>query len=190
MIIYSQHVFEKIFLDKDPSDFIKYISAGVERELVTKVIDKLGDHKLYIVKLQEPEIIEDLPEYWNDTCAYRQKLECEKIVQCKDCKMVYPWCQKFRDEFGGNGFCPYGKPAKVHYIDEATDCSTCKWGEWYRNGRDITNIDDECGGCCSWNSKWTPKETETEAERLDRIDNEIEDAWVRIKELTPQTDCD
>lgn len=110
MTIYSQHVFEKIFLDKDPSDFIKYISAGVERELVTKVIDKLGDHKLYIVKLQEPEIIEDLPEYWNDTCAYRQKLECTKIVQCKDCRMVYPWCQRFRDELGGYGFCPYGNP--------------------------------------------------------------------------------
>lgn len=32
---------------------------------------------------------------------------------------------------------------------------------------------------------------ETEAERLDRIDNEIEDAWARIRELTdePQTDC-
>ena len=68
-----------------------------------------------------------------------------------------------------------------------TDCDTCKWGEWYRNGRDITNMDDECGGCCSWNSKWTPKETKTEAERLDRIDNEIEDAWARIRELTADT---
>lgn len=35
----------------------------------------------------------------------------------------------------------------------------------------------------------TPQTDETEAERLDRIDNEIEDAWARIKELTPQTDC-
>lgn len=31
-------------------------------------------------------------------------------------------------------------------------------------------------------------EEETEAERLDRIDNEIEDAWARIRELTPQTE--
>ena len=44
------------------------------------------------------------------------------------------------------------------------DCETCNWGEWYRNGRDITNMDDECGGCCSWNSKWTPK-TEPQTER-------------------------
>ena len=43
-----------------------------------------------------------------------------------------------------------------------TDCSTCKWGEWYRNGRDITNMDDECGGCCSWNNKWQPKEPQTD----------------------------
>lgn len=34
----------------------------------------------------------------------------------------------------------------------------------------------------------TPQTEETEAERLDRIDNEIEDAWARIKELTPQTE--
>ncbi len=33
-------------------------------------------------------------------------------------------------------------------------CETCKWGEWYRRGYDITMMDDECGGCCSWNDKW------------------------------------
>jgi hypothetical protein len=22
--------------------------------------------------------------------------------------MHFPWCHKFRDELGGNGFCPYG----------------------------------------------------------------------------------
>lgn len=42
------------------------------------------------------------------------------------------------------------------------NCETCKWGEWYRNGRDITIMDDECGGCCSWNNKWTPKEPQTD----------------------------
>ncbi len=46
--------------------------------------------------------------------------------------------------------------------DEPQTCDTCKWGEWYRNGRDITTMDDECGGCCSWNSKWTPKTDQTE----------------------------
>ena len=41
------------------------------------------------------------------------------------------------------------------------NCETCKWGEWYRQGYDITMMDDECGGCCSWNSKWTPKDKPT-----------------------------
>jgi len=37
-------------------------------------------------------------------------------------------------------------------------CETCKWGEWYRCGYDITMMDDECGGCCSWNDKWKSSE--------------------------------
>lgn len=42
--------------------------------------------------------------------------------------------------------------------EKPNNCDTCKWGEWYRQGYDITMMDDECGGCCSWNSKWTPKD--------------------------------
>ena len=42
--------------------------------------------------------------------------------------------------------------------EKPNNCETCKWGEWYRQGYDITMMDDECGGCCSWNSKWTPKD--------------------------------
>ena len=42
--------------------------------------------------------------------------------------------------------------------EKPNNCNTCKWGEWYRQGYDITMMDDECGGCCSWNSKWTPKD--------------------------------
>ena len=41
-------------------------------------------------------------------------------------------------------------------MDEHQNCETCKWGRWYRNGYDITMMDEECGGCCSWNSKWEP----------------------------------
>lgn len=130
MIIHSQHVFDKVYLDEDDSsEFMKYCSNNVERELVTKVVDKLNDHKYYIVKLYEPEIVEDLPWYWSNQCAYRQDLECREIVQCKDCSMAYPWCQKFRDELGGNGFCPYGKPAEVFYIDEAK-ADIAKWSSW------------------------------------------------------------
>lgn len=41
---------------------------------------------------------------------------------------------------------------------EEHSCETCKWGEWYKRGYDITMMDDECGGCCSWNDKWKPSE--------------------------------
>lgn len=37
-------------------------------------------------------------------------------------------------------------------------CETCKYGKAYKQGSDITTMDDECGSCCSWNSKWEPKE--------------------------------
>ena len=109
MIISSQQVFDKFYLGDNPSEFIEYISHAAQRELVNKVMDKLEDHGLYVVRLREPRLIEDVPEYLNAQCAYRQDLECREVVQCENCRMVYPWCQRFRDEFGGNGFCPYGK---------------------------------------------------------------------------------
>lgn len=38
------------------------------------------------------------------------------------------------------------------------DCNTCKYGDWKRNGLDITMADDKCGGCCSWKDKYEPIE--------------------------------
>lgn len=40
---------------------------------------------------------------------------------------------------------------------EPHECSTCKFGSNYKNGYDTTTMDDECGGCCTWNDKWQPK---------------------------------
>ena len=37
-------------------------------------------------------------------------------------------------------------------------CENCKRAEQYRKGYDITIMDDECGGCCSWNDKFEPKD--------------------------------
>jgi hypothetical protein len=117
MILRAEQVFDKVYLDREhPSDFIDYISYGVERELITKVMDKLKEHKLFIVQLHEPGFIEDLPGSWSHQCAYRQHLECMEVVQCKNCRMNFHWCQKFRDELGGNGFCPYG--AEIIVEDE------------------------------------------------------------------------
>ena len=117
MILRAEQMFDKVYLDREhPSDFIKFVAESTERELVNKFVDKLGDHKLYIVMLHEPGFIEDLPGSWHHQAAYRQNLECLEIVQCKNCRMNFPWCQKFRDELGGNGFCPYG--AKIIVEDE------------------------------------------------------------------------
>ena len=68
--------------------------------------------------------------------------------------------------------------------EKPNNCETCKWGEWYRKGYDITMMDDECGGCCSWNSKWTPK-TEPTISKMEQVDKDIN---VRSK-TEPQKDC-
>ena len=111
MILRAEQKFDKVYLDREnPSDFIKFIAENTERELVNKFVDKLGDHKPYIVKLNKPEFIEDLPgSSWGPQSAYKQELVCLTFVQCKNCRMSYPWCQRFRDELDGYGFCPYGK---------------------------------------------------------------------------------
>lgn len=111
MILRSEQTFDKVYLDREhPSDFIDYVSHAVERELVNKFIDQLQDHKPRVVVLKEPEFIEDLPgsSSWQQS-AYRQNLVCLQFVQCKNCRMSYPWCWRFRDELGGEGFCPYGR---------------------------------------------------------------------------------
>jgi hypothetical protein len=123
MILRAEQMFDKVYLDREhPSEFIDYVAESVERELVNKFMDKLGDHKLYIVKLNEPEFIEDLPESpWQPKCAYRQNLECVEVIQCENCMMNFPWCQKFRDELGGRGFCPYGAKIIVEGKKEIED---------------------------------------------------------------------
>ena len=108
MVLRSQQTFDKVYLDREhPSDFIEFIMHSIERELVNKLMDELKNHKIHIIELKEPEFMEDFPMTGETTIE--QDLVCLKLVQCKDCRMAFPWCQKFRDELGGNGFCPYGK---------------------------------------------------------------------------------
>lgn len=111
MILKSQQVFDKVYLDREhPSEFINFIAESVKRELVNKFMDELEDHKLRVVVLKEPGFIEDLPgSRWAPQSAYEQELVCLTLVQCENCCMSYPWCQRFRDELGGEGYCPYGK---------------------------------------------------------------------------------
>ena len=102
--------FDKVKLDRaNPSDFVKFILENVERKLCEGLMDKLEDHKPHVVRLSEPKIIEDVPESWWPESEVRQDLECINLVQCENCMRSFPWCQKFRDELGGKGFCSYGK---------------------------------------------------------------------------------
>lgn len=108
MILRAQQAFDKVYLDRENlSEFIELIMYGIERELSNKLMDELKDHKIHIIELKEPESIENFSI--TGECAIKQDLICEKFVQCKNCRMVYPWCQRFRDELDGLGFCPYGK---------------------------------------------------------------------------------
>ncbi len=110
MVLHAEKIFDKVYLDREhPSDFIDFIAHSIKRELINKFIDQLEDHKLYVVVLKEPEFIEDPPGSWYHQCAYRQDLKCMEVIQCKNCRMHFPWCYKFKFELGGNGFCPYGK---------------------------------------------------------------------------------
>lgn len=107
MILCAQQIFNKVYLDREhPSEFIEFVMYGIERELVNKLMDELKDHKIHVVELKEPEST-NFP--MAKECSIKQHLVCEKFVQCRHCRMVYPWCQRFRDELGGYGFCPYGK---------------------------------------------------------------------------------
>lgn len=108
MILRSQKTFDNVCINQEnPPDFIEFISHSVKRELVDKLMDELEDHKIYIIEFKEPEFREDFP--MTGESAIKQDLVYEKLVQCKNCKRVYPWCHRFRNELGGNGFCPYGK---------------------------------------------------------------------------------
>lgn len=116
MILKAKQTFDKVMLDRlDSDNFLDYISRATKRELVYKLLDNLQDHKMHFVKLREPWT-ENEDTY--GTLAYRQDLICETLVQCQNCRMAFPWCQRFRDELGGNGFCPYGAEIIVEDEDE------------------------------------------------------------------------
>ena len=106
MILRTKQTFNKRYLDleKHP-DFLEFVTNSIKRELVNKLMDALEEDELYIVQLSKPRSHEGT---FPNEIEYRQDLFNEKLIQCKNCRMNFPWCQKFRDELGGNGFCPYG----------------------------------------------------------------------------------
>lgn len=116
MMLQIKQTIDQSILDRaDSSEFLKFVAQQAEQELVSELIDKLRDHKLHIVKLGKPWTEDDLKCRQVD---YRQILDNAILVQCKNCRMAFPWCQKFRDELDGNGFCPYGAEIIVEDEDE------------------------------------------------------------------------
>ena len=125
MVLRSQQTFDKVYLDREhPSDFIEFIMHSIERELVNKLMDELKNHEIRIIELKEPDLWEDFP--MTGEAAVEQDLVCEKLVQCKNCRMNFPWCQRFRDELGGNGFCPYGKEIEDEQKRICLSCEDCR----------------------------------------------------------------
>ena len=116
MILQTKQTFDQYMLDRtNSSEFLKFVTKHAEQELVSKLIDELQDYEFHIVKLRKPWTEND--EKWCQV-TYRQELICERIVQCKNCRMHFPWCQKFKFELGGEGFCPYGAEIIVEDEDE------------------------------------------------------------------------
>ena len=122
MILCSKQEFDQVYLDRaDTSEFMKYVSMGVERELVNKLMENIQDHQLHVIKLGEPKTEDDPVRMM---VAYRQELSDNILVPCERCKYnpgtprawcdpnvieVYGWCRYFIDRLGGKGFCPFGE---------------------------------------------------------------------------------
>lgn len=53
----------------------------------------------------------------------------------------------------------YDKCEEQQPCESEQSCNNCGHGKAYKHGADITTMDDECGGCCSWNSKWIQKDS-------------------------------
>ena len=125
-VLHSKQAIDKLYLDhsKNVDDLMAFVAKNTERELITKLLEKLNDHKTHIVKLGEP---------WTENndyiqvVEYRQDLPVGLLVQCENCKYnprkphkyydndpiyTYGWCSHFIDERNGKGFCSFGKEGK------------------------------------------------------------------------------
>lgn len=93
-----------------------------------------------------------------------KRISIDKYVQHA---MAYYKCSECgKDIIGYHNYCPNcgAKMVELKESAEPHECNTCKFGSYYKNGYDVTTMDDECGGCCEWNDKWQPKE-ESEDEK-------------------------
>ncbi len=102
----KKEVSKEMFDSTDSLTLVPMLVMDLERELCNKLCDELGDRKIHAVRLPKYQREENL-EY--NTITYSQDLYCITLPQCENCIKVYPWCARFKNDFGGTGFCPYGR---------------------------------------------------------------------------------
>lgn len=84
-----------------------YYSAGL-----AKIDYNINGYKVWIDTERWDGNVAGIMRAIYDRCGYMENHLYHKVkanVEIIKRRYVYPWCQKFRDELGGNGFCPYGK---------------------------------------------------------------------------------
>lgn len=94
-----------------------------------------------------------------------ERPESNREIICSNCEQ--PIFKYYKLDFDYRPkYCPNcgAKMVELKESAEPHECNTCKFGSYYKNGYDVTTMDDECGGCCEWNDKWQPKE-ESEDEK-------------------------
>ena len=122
-------------------------------------LSKLGEHELYkAVQKGNP-----LPKHYG-------KLGDIDVLEEKILHIMEGDKRTFNNQITDDGLYYDGVYAVLKILKQAPtiipateekSCKNCKYGKAYEHGADITTMDDECGGCCSWNDKWTPKQTAT-----------------------------
>ena len=119
MIYYGKQEFDQVMLNRtDASEFMKYVSYGVERELINKLLDSVQDHKFHIIKLDEPKTENDPKRMM---VSYKQGISDNILVPCEHCKHnpktsrieIYGWCRYFIDRMGREAFCPFGEEIQI-----------------------------------------------------------------------------
>lgn len=116
-------------------------------EWVLDIIDK-AESEDAVSRQALPSVNPQKTGHWKE---HRNRATGHIETVCSECgaEEGYP----YNDYCGNCG----AKMVELKESAEPHECNTCKFGSYYKNGYDVTTMDDECGGCCSWNDKWQSK---------------------------------
>ncbi len=117
MIIRSEQRIDTAMLHNDEiSEFMKHVTESTRRQVCDELMNKLHVGKLYTIQALEPRTFDATAESCFPQIVVRQDIMCTEMVQCKNCRMHFPWCCKFKSELNGEGYCPYGQ--EIEEIEE------------------------------------------------------------------------